>query len=1403
MLAVSDASLLEALDWCRVSCGDGDGGGETTVSHVATCGGGARLACGTMLVWRGHRNALWLCELSTTRDLEHNAIVLALPSPLEDDDSGAVGLFYDDEAASLQVCIATTRHVCRLRVSAEVEGGSVLAGLSFSRRVPPRDWKCEALDSFLSPQQEDREACRCWASPDTVLLGLEDGGALRLSLDDGACRDLRDPTLGLTRRLLSKVIGHAKHAANAVVAVTRCGVDRANDEDDDDAAIVTVRADWLVVVYSAAAPHHVVTTCDCAELLGRGDAGRELVSEATVAWCKPSAAGTLRVAVGFGKGLLVIIDTAVTTRGGGEGTTATPRKRKRATIFGSDSIVKLQDVDPRVDAVLAPPAGDAYDLVALCCHGEALWSSWLLVGAAPDEAGAARTLSHDARASGAVDGVEHETLHSSALRDGSFGDAALERAASAGGGFSAAAGVEGWPAACASLERFFVARLARPGRFSRRAVVNALRYGLPNVLQRRVDDDADAVAEAVAAARAWFALRLRGNGSEELELRCATLADCWRAILRLVAAQAFAANKPLGFVRGTDATLPAPPVVHAAALSLQLPAPDNAWTGALADLAAALRPRDLRFGLAPVSEAANDAARDLARDLSRLRDAADAAVDARVLCGATAPGTCDGDVQTLADGAAAVHVELALGCAEAATAALAKFEGGVDNVRHACACAIDASGLLGGGDAAAARWALSQWATDLYVDAAHYHAAAAYSRVRDVVLALGLARSVELTPQRRLGRAACAALESLLRELALTKWLAQARDDSDPKKRALHGLLFTLAPRSTLDAMQHSAVCGAVVWAASTPTEDAPSALDAYLRSTSQKRHELLRCALCVADASRDDDDSQDEDAWPTANRRYAACADALCAASPQCAADARLVAAAHVAACADVSEGFSMRLDASARTVVAYAPALAAARMRLALDSGGAVSDTARAWLFELALKERNFEDAYSSSVAGRDGDQGRIARLAQRLCEAGELATLIRLPWTQRARGHVDAALEALARRGGVDDTLAVHAENGAKPAVDYYKCLYALRASRGSWVGAARASLEASSRLAPHSNLAKKYARQKLQADAAALVALDMVGDDCGFVATRPKDDDKAGLRLVTAETLTKQLVVDGARLTLQDIADADVRDVTRPHDVAARLVRAGLYEKAVDVLRAHGATAALNGVFSALASKCVEAEDRGPACVVQACDGAAASPLHAPAGAPRTRGIVRRAYSPNSDALWALLRRLLALDSKKTNFAYHAAAARAALEADVEALPQWLADALLDGASDASAGRLFAKRGADPAALLRLYLHFGRTADACDAARRVVANALVDADGRSRALAAREPLADEWLPQAPLDAVLAAASVQLATAPRDADAQALQTAHDRLIGALEEYYRDVAVSLQAANANKALA
>ncbi|KAH8081714.1 hypothetical protein JL720_8838 [Aureococcus anophagefferens] len=158
----------------------------------------------------------------------------------------------------------------------------------------------------------------------------------------------------------------------------------------------------------------------------------------------------------------------------------------------------------------------AAELRCLEASGGTLWSYWARdrppTGAPSCDTDAALLASH------AIDGGAPDVAavaHAPALggaraarRDA--GDAALEARAAAASWASLFGGDDGWPAASAAIEAHFLKRLCLPGRFTARALGNALAYGLPSVLRRDVGPDA-VVDGALDACRDAFRRSLRDD----------------------------------------------------------------------------------------------------------------------------------------------------------------------------------------------------------------------------------------------------------------------------------------------------------------------------------------------------------------------------------------------------------------------------------------------------------------------------------------------------------------------------------------------------------------------------------------------------------------------------------------------------------------------------------------------------------------------------------------------------------------------------------------------------------------------------------------------------------------------------------------------------------------------------
>lgn len=118
-----------------------------------------------------------------------------------------------------------------------------------------------------------------------------------------------------------------------------------------------------------------------------------------------------------------------------------------------------------------------------------------------------------------------------------------------------------WARASAAIERFYLRRLARPRRFSPKALRRALSVGLPEVL-RQEGGSAD---DALAACRAWYRL-VAAEAAKDMEEQCERLVECWRQLVQVVEAQAAEENRPLGFAIGSSSG--PPPLVYSGRISL-------------------------------------------------------------------------------------------------------------------------------------------------------------------------------------------------------------------------------------------------------------------------------------------------------------------------------------------------------------------------------------------------------------------------------------------------------------------------------------------------------------------------------------------------------------------------------------------------------------------------------------------------------------------------------------------------------------------------------------------------------------------------------------------------------------------------------------------------------------------
>lgn len=965
-------------------------------------------------------------------------------------------------------------------------------------------------------------------------------------------------------------------------------------------------------------------------------------------------------------------------------------------------------------------------------------------------------------------------------------DEELERKVKRAGGWLSY--FDSWESASAAIEAFYLRQLARPRRFSARAISRALNYGLPQVLRRH--GGLGHAQDALEACRAWHRLVEESSSSasksfstqkmvseaEELEARCEALVGCWRQFIDLVEAQAAVQRTPLGFVRDSPE---APPLVQAGQLSLVEPTfydDDDEDEGLGLAFAARSASRLVGERAAQIEDVEDDAARlvaewrlaaddDMSRALRRSQSELLVADSLRTLAA------------THARLVAAADVKLALACADLfENDDRATVETALVAARSVARGRHDSLYPSSTGGSALARAAAS--------DCAAANARRGYSAARDALLALSLADAV--------GRPApCAddlanALEAMARRLGVAAWICSTAAPGDVSFPAC-------APAVESAPVFSTDIAGAdLAWACATTADIG-----------TEGPYAAARAACCVAEIRERACPSEDDEGLFAAEsaRAYGD----LAAAAKGILSEKAWYASMAYEATLDDPVASGLDAGSAARSIFfgrRHADPKAAARVAGVLlhrEDGHKYADLeARLFEFTIGPELDDIEAAFAATTtqpehswwAGSPPDAAtsddRLARVVRSACERGALDRLSTLPWSPTEAKAVDVCLERLARRGGPSIF-----DHQSHDGVDYYACLYAWRVKRSAWDEAARAMLELATRQDHEHRLANRK-KTALGARLAAHNALSILPDRDAFVTSRPPVDesivDEKQLRLVSRIDLERILAEQCARLDLEDEDASQILSSTSgPTDVALALAREGKYEAAIDLVRAQPRTnklvEPLSFVFLSLAKRCVELDDDDCTDNEHEKDSVpkAGSYCESPFITAGTKQNCQRLhYGSRSKPTWDLLARLIdEVDSADFNYCCAKASARAIL-ASGRSLPTWLVDKLV-GLDQCD----FNGVGADPAALVRLYLKFDKLKAACD----LLAD-LVRRISSNQASAACVPFSH-------IEAVLNRTDNSL-----DED-ETLQVARKKLLAALESYLAYLAKESEKELASRVLA
>jgi nuclear pore complex protein Nup160 len=413
--------------------------------------------------------------------------------------------------------------------------------------------------------------------------------------------------------------------------------------------------------------------------------------------------------------------------------------------------------------------------------------------------------------------------------------------------------------------------------------------------------------------------------------------------------------------------------------------------------------------------------------------------------------------------------------------------------------------------------------------------------------------------------------------------------------------------------------------------------------------------------------------------------------------------------------------------------------------------NQSARLWAnaLQYATDAGDWRAAYcaAASTAGEHRQAAAMRRLVASVCERGAKnggAVLSTLCLDESERTHYDTIINALEGRAST-------APVDSQPSPS--EILYGFYLSRGDPAKAAVSMHEYANRLSEHTiEIARKpdvtydelvdaLARHASAALSSAN-ALAMVSDPCSVsFETVVEDehmegnDDVSSVNVVSSgldtkksplATVTREYVLSAARLELLHVGcetamlhvDSEPRKVIQ--DLVQSLIAYGCFAAAKTLCTAwldgEKLTSSLALIAGAMAARASMAQV-GDASVLQAEQDAAlkrwnarASDLQAIAGL-----IGVEAPVTSVDTYWNELRAFVErFDAPERNFALSEATARSILAVNAKlALPSWLIKRFVNPTALFSGGGM-ARRGADPAALLRIYLAFNRAEDAAQLA-----------------------------------------------------------------------------------------
>ncbi|KAK9814266.1 hypothetical protein WJX72_003104 [[Myrmecia] bisecta] len=405
------------------------------------------------------------------------------------------------------------------------------------------------------------------------------------------------------------------------------------------------------------------------------------------------------------------------------------------------------------------------------------------------------------------------------------------------------------------------------------------------------------------------------------------------------------------------------------------------------------------------------------------------------------------------------------------------------------------------------------------------------------------------------------------------------------------------------------------------------------------------------------------------------------------------------------------------------------------------------RLWanLFVYALDAGAFEEAYAALQANPLPERKLdcLQRLVVTLCARGEIQTLCRLPYSGNCKKQQNGSttlVSLLEEAQHVLQRRAEHAEVAARP--QPYQVLYDFHTARSNYKSAALAQLSLARRLRDEAADAPGVLPQIERALGAAVNALSLVEPAAAWLedpfpagpapeallrkggrgtpgssryltdVTNGATAKQSSRSILSLADLQKEHAVAHAHvLVAKQLPTADLGHSSRD-DIFQHLLSAGLFDAAVSMATAvfEGAalTRALERALASMAAACVRLQLREemPQAAAMSSGRGASSWLEGDAQS-----------TVSAAALWSQLRRCLwQYDNARHAFRLRLAVLDAVLANERRLkLPAWLL-ALFEVREDAAKAAGMSGNGADPAALLRAYLKYGRLEDAASLALR---------------------------------------------------------------------------------------